>query len=82
MPPSHGGDQGFESPTGYQKPLTFDGWFFAFVFLFLLKPRIQKRSREKGFESPTGYQKPLTLNGWFFAFLIYFFAEATNTEAQ
>ncbi len=56
--------------------------FFAFVFLFLLKPRIRKRSNKKGFESPTGYQKPLTISEWFFASLISFFAEATKTEAQ
>jgi hypothetical protein len=31
--------KGFESPTGYQKPLTFNGWFFAFLLLILLEPR-------------------------------------------
>ena len=67
MPPSHGGDQGFESPTGYQKPLTLAGWFFAFMLFFQLamKPKAQQK---QGFESPTSYQKPLTLARRFFAF--------------
>jgi len=28
--------QGFESPTGYQGPLTFAEWFFAFMLFFKL----------------------------------------------
>ena len=80
MPPSHGGDQGFESPTGYQKPLTFAGWFFAYYF-FSGDPTKRQRSQKPGFESPTGYQRPLTLAEWFFAY--YFLFRGTNkTTAQ
>ena len=69
MPPSHGGDQGFESPTGYQKPLRLAGWFFAFMLLLQLALKT-KAHQKQGFESPTGYQKPLTLAEWFFAFML------------
>ena len=80
MPPSHGGDQGFESPTGYQKPLTLAGWFFAFILFFRLamKPKAQQK---QGFESPTGYLRPLKLVGWFFAFML-FFQLVMKTKAQ
>ena len=80
MPPSHGGDQGFESPTGYNKPLTLAGWFFAFVLFFQLVMKT-KAQQKQGFESSTGYQRPLTFAEWFFAFML-FFQLAMKPKAQ
>ena len=61
--------QGFESPTGYPRPLTFVEWFFAFMLLLQLALKT-KAHQKQGFESPTGYQKPLIFVGWFFAFML------------
>ena len=54
MPPSHGGDQGFESPTGYQKPLTIFEWFFAFLISFFAEVTKTEAQKKKGVRIPYG----------------------------
>ena len=81
MPPSHGGDQGFESPTGYQKPLTTIGWFFAFYLLFKGTNKTTAQA-EAGVRIPYGLSEA-THNHWVvFCFLFAFQGNPQNESAS
>ena len=71
MPPSHGGDQGFESPTGYQRPLTFAEWFFAF-WMILSIARKTVTQLERAVRIPYGLSETTHICWVVFCFYVVF----------